>query len=631
MKATHRSTFAKILFWIGALGASVPAAPLVALAQSEPVQARKQVLLLYDEDTDAYPGLARIDRSLRESFQSELGPTIDLHRESLDLSQFRRTGYEQMLADYYRRKYANKKLDLIVAVLEPSLDFLLRHGETAFPGVPIVFCGIDSSTIQGKALRSNTTGVLLKREFSSTLDIALRLQPGTRHVFVVGGTSPFDRHLLALARRDLKPYEDRVAISYLVDLPMDALLKAVSTLPAKSVVFFTTLFADGAGLAFVPHEALSSIAKAANAPVYVALDQYVGAGAVGGNVYSVDTHGGQAAELGLQIMRGARPVSLPIRELGSQIDLFDGRQLRRWALDETRLPSGSVIRYRDPSAWQQYRWYILGTIAVVLLQSALITGLIVTRVRRRQAEEDARRQRGELAHVLRVTTMGELTAALAHDVNQPLAAIAMNAQAASRLLGRGPAEAQEVREALTDIAADALRAGEIIQRLRTLFRKEQVKLVAVDISALIEDAVRLLQTVIMTQRIDMRLALGREISPVLGDPVQLEQVMLNVLINACDAIGATEDGPRVITILSSHSKPGRLAVEVVDTGVGVKDAELERIFEHFVSTKPQGLGMGLAISRSIINAHGGRIWATGNLTRGLTMHIELPAARNAGQ
>lgn len=618
-----RSAFAAMLFW---LGAGVPAVALAAPAPPEPVQVRKQILLLYDEDTDVYPGLAQIDRSLRESFRSELGKAVDIHSESLDLSQFRRAGYEQMLADYYRRKYAGKKPDLVVAVLEPSLDFLLRHGETAFPGAPIVFCGIDSSTFKGRSLRSNITGVLLQREFSPTLDIALRLQPHTRNVFVVGGASPFDRHLLALARRDLKAYEGRVAIRYLVDLPMDALLKAVSTLPANSVVFFTTLFTDGTGLAFVPHEALSSIAKAANAPVYVALDQYVGLGAVGGSVYSVDTHGGQAAELGLQIMRGARPISLPIRELGSQIDLFDARQLKRWGLDEARLPSGSVIRYRDPSAWQQYRWYILGTIAVVLLQSALIAGMVLARARRRQAEEDARRQRGDLAHVLRVTTMGELTAALAHDINQPLTAISMNAQAASRLMDRGPAEAQEIREALTDIAADAMRAGEIIQRLRTLFRKEQVEPRAVDINALVKDVVRLLQSAIMTRRIDVHLALGEGISPVLADPVQLEQVLLNLLVNACDAIGAAGDGPRVITIQSSQSRPDRLAVKVMDTGVGVKDTELERIFEHFVSTKPQGLGMGLAISRSIINAHGGRIWATANPPRGLIQHIELPAA-----
>ena len=531
------------------------------------------------------------------------------------------------LADYYRRKYAGKNLDLIVAVMEPSLDFLIRYGEALFPGVPIVFCGVDASTIEGKKLRPNITGVLVKRAFSPTLQVALRLQPDTRNVFVVGGASRFDRYLENFARRDLKPFEDQVAITYLAGLPMDALSKAVSTLPPHSVILYTTLFADGAGLGFVPHEALASIATAANAPVYVALDQYVGTGAVGGNVYSVDTHGSQAAELGLRILRGAAPTTLPVHELGAQVDLFDARQLKRWGLDETRLPSGSVIRYRDASVWELYRWYVVGAVFVVLLQSGLITGLLLAHARRQRAEAEARRQREELAHVLRVSTLGELTSSLAHEINQPLGAITMNAQTARQLLERGPAETAEVGEALADIAADAKRASQIIQRLRLLFRKEHVQMVAIDVNALIEDVVRLLHSAMLSWRIEIRLVLGQGIAPVAGDPVQLEQVLLNVVMNACEAISAAGDGPRMITIHTRQPRADRLTVEVVDTGVGAKEVELERIFEHFVSTKAQGLGMGLAISRSIIKAHGGRIWASANPERGLTLHIELPCSQ----
>jgi len=165
--------------------------------------------------------------------------------------------------------------------------------------------------------------------------------------------------------------------------------------------------------------------------------------------------------------------------------------------------------------------------------------------------------------------------------------------------------------------------------VRVLFRKQHLEPVAVDVNALIEDVVRLLHNTLLSRRIDMRLALGQRMSPVLGDPVQLEQVVLNIVVNACDAIAAVEDGPRVITILTWQPEPTRQSIEVVDTGIGVKEADLERIFEHFVTTKPQGLGMGLAISCSIIKAHGGRMWATRNPHRGLTMHIELPSASKA--
>ena len=375
-----------LLAAIGGLCAAVPPAAAAAAQSESAGQVRKQVLVLYDEDRSDFPGLAQIDRMLRESFRSELGKSVEIHSESMDLSQFERPGYDFLLADFYRRKYASNVPDLIVAVLEPALDFLLRHSGTLFPGVPVVFGGVDASTVKGKTLRSNFTGVLVKRTFSPTLEVALRLQPQTRNVFVVGGASTFDKHLQTFVRRDLQPYEGRVGIDYLFGLTMDEYRERLSSLPVHSVVLYVTVIADGSGHHFVPHEALASIAAAANAPVYVFLDQFVGLGAVGGNVYSLDAHGAHVAALGLQILRGASPASLPIRETGAQVDLFDDRQLRRWNLDESRLPPGSVVRHRDLSVWVLYRWYILAAIAGLLVQGALIGGLLVARARQHRAE-----------------------------------------------------------------------------------------------------------------------------------------------------------------------------------------------------------------------------------------------------
>jgi PAS domain S-box-containing protein len=260
---------------------------------------------------------------------------------------------------------------------------------------------------------------------------------------------------------------------------------------------------------------------------------------------------------------------------------------------------------------------------------ALVTHVDITR--RRQAEEEAQRQREELAHVLRMTTLGELAASLAHEINQPLAAIVANAQATRRLLAAGRASRPGVTEALSDVVQDAKRASEVIRRLRALFRKEHVEPRPVDVNELVEDVVRLLRHDIERQRIALHRALARGLPLIPGDPVQLQQVLLNLLVNACEAIAATDEGAREMVIETARHGADGVAISIRDSGVGVKEGDLERIFEHFVSTKPDGLGMGLAISRSIVQAHGGHMRATANADRGLTLHVDLPGAPPAGE
>jgi signal transduction histidine kinase len=772
-------------------------------------EARARILIVFDEDNDL-PGLAGINRSLRETFTTGLGGEVEFYSESLNLSQFPGPDHDGVLRDHFRRKYAGVPLDLIVAVMDPSVEFLLRH-RAIFPRVPIVFCGADRFDLQGRTLGADLTGVVVKRDYAPTLEIALKLHPDTRNVFVVGGAARFDRRVQTIARRDFARFEPRVAITYLTGLPMGDLLAALSLLPPHSVIVYLSLFADSAGFTFLPHDALSQVAQAANAPVYVAVDQYIGRGAVGGHVYSFDTHGQHAAEIGLRILRGEPAASIPIAEPEAYTDLFDWRQLQRWGIDERQLPAGSVVRFRAPSVWNLYKWYITGGVLLLAVQSALIAGLLVNRTerrraqrtlaerlrfetllsqlstelltmpassfdhavermlqrvvetldfdraalaervdgtlrtrhtwtrpgiapvparlaapadfpwltsqvtggevvrisrlddlpeaaatdrqslagrgiraltalplladgalvgalafsrlrgeyawpdeltarlqlladvfanvlarrhadeavrtseeRRRQAEEEALRQRDELAHAQRVSTLGELTASIAHEISQPLSAILTNAQATLRSLATEEPKRAEIEEVFTDIAADTERASHTIRRLRALFRKQQAERIAVDIDATIEDILGLVRSEMVAKRIAVSYARGTDEGLVLGDPIQLRQVLLNLIVNAGEAIAAMEDGTREIRITTSQPDTGQVAVAIRDSGVGVPASELERIFEHFVSSKPQGLGLGLTISRSIVEAHGGRIWATRNEDRGLTLHVTLP-------
>lgn len=596
------------------------------------------MLIVFDEDKDL-PGLAAINSSLREGLRAEFKAEVGFYSESLQLSQFGSPEHDLILHDYFQRKYAGKRVDLIVAVMGPTLDFLLRHRDVLFSGVPIVFCGVDSSELIGKTLPKDVTGVMMKRAFAPTLELALHLQPDTRQVFVVGGTSRFDQRIESIARRDLQPFEGRASVQWLTTLSMDDLLAKVANLPDHSVIYYLTLFADGEGRPFVTHDALRRITAAANAPVYVSVDQYVGTGAVGGNVYSVHSLGEHAARVVARILRGESPAEIAPEALASYVPIFDWRALQRWKLDEDRLPANSRMDHRVPSVWESYKWYITAGIMLILLQSALVFGLLVHRAerrraeqaqrdseaRRRRAEEDAQRQRDELAHALRLTTLGELTASISHELNQPLTAIAVNAQAAQRLLNNDRAN-PDLEEALEDLVTDSIRAAEIIRRLQALFRKNPAIRAEIDVNSLIEDVLHLLGSDLRNRQIRVYFQRSDPLMKVLGDSVQLRQVVINLLRNAEDAVTGADDGPREIRITASQSAEEQIAIAIRDSGVGVNEAELERIFGHFVTSKPQGLGMGLAISRSIVEAHGGRIWASRNDGRGLTMHIRIPVA-----
>ena len=243
---------------------------------------------------------------------------------------------------------------------------------------------------------------------------------------------------------------------------------------------------------------------------------------------------------------------------------------------------------------------------------------------RRMNERRAATQRDEIAHLSRVAMLGELSGSLAHELNQPLAAILSNAQAAQRLLARDPSQIQAVSEILADIVTSDRRAGAVIERLRSMLRKEDAKHEPLDLNHVAEESLRLMHSDLLNRRVSVDTSFAENLPSVSGDRVQLQQVMLNLLINGCDAVASQKLEAR-LRVSSRVSEEGRVAIAIADNGDGIAQQDIERIFEPFVTSKSHGIGLGLAICRSIIEAHGGRLWASNNATRGATMEFELPA------
>ncbi|MCH8959974.1 MAG: response regulator [Bacteroidetes bacterium] len=246
----------------------------------------------------------------------------------------------------------------------------------------------------------------------------------------------------------------------------------------------------------------------------------------------------------------------------------------------------------------------------------------------RQQEEN-RLLREELAHVLRIATMGELTAALAHEINQPLTAIRSNAQAAKRFMNTDTPDLDEIGEILDDIIADDRRAAEVIIRLRALLQKQTITTAPLDINAVVGEVTGLLHSDAVIKNVAVELDLAEDLPPVLGDRVQLQQVLLNLMMNGFDAMEGVPTPERILVIRTAQEAGSLVRVSVRDAGVGFDGQDVEELFAPFKTTKAKGLGMGLAISRSIIEAHGGKIWAEDNADRGATFHFTLPVEVSA--
>lgn len=606
---------------------------LLGLAVPGMAQARR-VVLLYDQRTDL-PGIAALDARLVQTLSAGLPGGLEIYREAMDLSRFQSDRYPHLLRDFLRAKYAGKTIDVVIAALGPALDFMLAHGSEVFPGASVVFCGIDRRELGARRLPPNFTGVLLKREFAPTLELALGLHPGTRRVLLVAGSAEFDRRLVDQARAEFQAARPPVPVEYLIGLPMRALLDTLAHLPPRTVVLYSTIFADGTGRPFVPHEAAEQIARTASAPVYGFLDQFLGLGIVGGHLYSIDAHGATAADFALRILAGTPASAIPPVEPSASMDMFDWRQLRRWGVDERRLPAGAVVRYRTPSSWERHRTTVLIAAGVVLLQSALIASLLLERreLRRtqdalRESEARAAEQRSELTHLGRVALVGELSAALAHEMKQPMAAILANAHAAQRMLDVGHVDTAELREILQDIAADDRRAGAVIDHVRSLVRKEEAQPELLSTNEVVNEVLDLMRVDLQRRGAIVSTRLCEPTPWVLADRVQLQQVLLNLIMNACDSMGDRRPGERLLVV--STARDGDARIEVRDQGTGIPPNALTSIFEPFVTTKPEGLGLGLAICRTIVAEHHGSMWAVNNPDRGATMSVSLPLAPGPG-
>lgn len=353
-------------------------------AQPKPI---RRVLIFYEAGT-TYPAVRLIDRGIRAALQTS-PYELEVYREYMDTILFPDPANQQQFRDFYISKYRNRRPDVIITVGPSPLKFMMETHRTAFSGVPIVFCVPDLAAGPTPVLDSDFTGVEDEVFSAETVEAALRLQPGTRHIIVVGGTSFFDTKYTEIARERLKPYEGNLEVSYLTTLTMPDLLERLKHLPKGTIVLVTTLTQDAAGARFTGAESSAIVAAAANAPVFTLSDVNIGHGEVGGKFSLLLEYGRIAGGIAQRLLEGEKPEQIPRVEAPTSYT-FDWRALQRWGLKDKNLPPGSIVLNRPPTAWESYKWYIVGGISLMLVQALLIFGLLWQHRRRAKAEGQSR-------------------------------------------------------------------------------------------------------------------------------------------------------------------------------------------------------------------------------------------------
>jgi len=595
-------------------------APLSAIAVPA-----KSVLVLYSNNR-LVPGNVAVDHGLGAALQNTGERSVRTYSEFLDSPEFSGEAYENLVVSYLHGKYAGSPPDAIVAVSDDALGFIVRHRAQLFPGAPVVYTGVPAKVLQTlQPLPADIVGVPNDFDYSSTISQALRWHPNARRLVIVTGASWQDKATEARLRRELPAVMGGVATEFWSGLPVTVLQNRLRSLDPGSVVFTAGFFQDGDGNQFNPHDSAILIASAAAAPVYGPFETFIGTGVVGGRMPSFEQMGRQAGQAVNAIFAGAAPATLRLPTSTPAPLQLDWRQAQRWRIDEKMIPAGTVVHFKEPSVWEAHRTEVLIALSVILLQAAFIVALFIERRRRSAAELTTQNLNAQLAHASRLAVAGELTAAIAHEINQPLGAIQTSADAADLLLQSNEDRREDLLRIVTRIRRDTVRASDVIRRLRTLLARHEPERRAFDLAAAMSDVAMILRPEAERRKVTLDVRPMFAPPSVAGDRTQIQQVLINLVLNAMDAVTGLPENRRLIEVLIER-RDANARISVQDRGCGIPGETLPKLFDSFFSTKQQGMGLGLSIARSIVDAHGGRIWAENREGHGAAFHVELPEA-----
>jgi PAS domain S-box-containing protein len=348
----------------------------------------KNVLILFPEESWAAPGYRAIYHAIKSVFDEDPKTRITLFGDSLDLYLFPDEAGQQSIAEFLRKKYANVKIDLLIPVATSGLNFLLRHRNSIFPGIPVVYCGEIANENKRLSHQNDITGTAVNVDLSGTIELARKLHPDLKRIAVVAGTGLVDGYLLSLFRNVFKEYEGKLELIDLAGLPLHEILRRASLLPDSTAILYLTLQRDGEGRIFSNSTTQKLVSQSANVPLYSFVDTALGYGTVGGRMFQMEALGTKTGEIALRVLSGESAALIEPVVISDNPAMFDWRELKRWGISEGNLPPGSIIKYREPTLWSEYKRQVIVGAVLFAVETVFIVALFVSLRNTRRTKEE---------------------------------------------------------------------------------------------------------------------------------------------------------------------------------------------------------------------------------------------------
>ncbi|MET4482962.1 HAMP domain-containing sensor histidine kinase [Bradyrhizobium sp. F1.13.3] len=604
------------------------AALVIALLLAAPGQSRaagpepKRVLVLQSFGLRFKPW-TDFAEYLRSEMSKQSKVPIDFQDHSLVSARLDDDIALAPFVDYLRALYGVRPPDLILALGAPAAEFVQRYRSQLFPKTPMMFTSVEARRVQYDKLTEYDTVAAAAHDFPAAIQTILNVLPDTKVIAVVNGASPNEAFWQRVFEQELAQFSGRVELRWYNKLSFEDILKDAAHLPPHSAIFWHLMSVDAAGVTHEGTASLHRLSAATNAPIFSYLDGFFDGSIIGGSMHSIEKGMANAAAAAIRILNGEKAGDVKVAPSRFELPRFDWSQMQKFGISDSQLPPGSTVYFREPSVWERYSWQLAFILAVILTQAGLISVLLREHRKRQFAEVQSRQRMTELAHVNRFSTAGELTASIAHEINQPLGAILTNTETARAILKSPDPDMTELDEILSDILQDDQRASEVIRRMKSLLKKAPFELKQFDLNEIVRETIRFLSALTASRKFEMESVITTEALPVLGDRVQLQQVLLNLVMNGVDAMKDMPAETRVISIRTSRME-NFAQVSVSDRGHGIPENKLKAVFEPFYTSKTEGMGMGLSIARTIVEAHNGQIWAENRDHGGARFRIKLP-------